>query len=140
MSDTQSQADEESGEPRPGDPPVRPAEAAAPVVVRPAAEIAAGLDRLRFRRQIFWIVVTVLGVAVVLFTLAPVAHHYGIAFGVLTAGLLFVHQWLVLARCPRCGETFHQREGRRSLTTRRCLHCALPLDGGDDDEDYGGGR
>jgi hypothetical protein len=35
------------------------------------------------------------------------------------------------SRCPRCKRRFHSKRGFFYMFARRCVHCALPLDGGD---------
>jgi hypothetical protein len=89
--------------------------------------LRAGLEEIRRRRRLLWIVFwTYVPVMVLLFKLLGGWVFPWAAFAWM--GLLGVTGIRVsLSRCPRCGERFHWSLAWHNAWARKCLHCGLPL-------------
>jgi hypothetical protein len=48
-------------------------------------------------------------------------------FGPLIPLFFTVSRRALDVRCPRCGERFSARRGRRNPSTRKCLHCGIAM-------------
>jgi hypothetical protein len=89
--------------------------------------IRAGLEEIRGRRRVLWVVFwTYVPVMVLLYQLLGSWVFPWVAFAWMALlGVAGIR--VTLSRCPRCGEGFHWGVGRHNSWTRKCLHCGLPL-------------
>lgn len=84
-----------------------------------------GLDKIRFRRRILWLVIGVYLPAMTIALDSPDYRKWAATVFISWIVLLILAVgYACLARCPRCGELFHTH-GPTFLPLRRCLHCAL---------------
>lgn len=89
--------------------------------------IASGLEDIRRRRRVVWIVfflyLPVVALADLIFTNAVAPYVAG--FWMAVFGISGFRVWS--SRCPRCGERFHTTNWWHNCWTRRCLHCQLSV-------------
>ena len=92
---------------------------------------ASGLEEVRRRRRIFWIVFfCFVGIlAWSFFGPYPISSMVGVRLG-LAAVVWMIMFWVNHAECPRCGKKFHCKTSPWNLSSRwsdKCVHCALEL-------------
>jgi hypothetical protein len=84
-----------------------------------------GLDKIRKRRRILWLVIAIYLPAMMIALDSPDYKTRAATVFIVWIVLLIVAVTLAcVVRCPRCGECFHTH-GPTFLPLRRCLHCAL---------------
>lgn len=85
------------------------------------------MNTLRMRRKLFFgVVIIYMPLMWLVHRISPTFRSMAIAFAVWVMLLFFSALYSALARCPRCGKTFHLN-GMSLLYFRRCLHCDLHL-------------
>lgn len=87
------------------------------------------MNTLRMRRKLFFCVVIIyMPLMCLVHWISPTFRSMATAFVVWVVLLFLASLYSALARCPRCGKTFHLN-GMSLLYFRRCLHCNLHISG-----------
>ena len=92
-----------------------------------AADIAAGLKKVRSRRWLLWVVILIyIPSMLVALELQATSKVMGWLFGLWVLLLCVVVGMATVVKCPRCAKPYHTN-GPTFLPVRKCVHCGLPV-------------
>jgi hypothetical protein len=97
---------------------------------RASADLSVGLEKIKRRRRVVWLVFFGYLPFMMLVAAAKPAERF-----VISAALAYMVFFAVviarlgLSKCPRCGKHFHYTWFWHNPWTSRCLHCGLKLRG-----------
>ncbi|MEJ2470699.1 MAG: hypothetical protein P8Y91_07065 [Desulfuromonadales bacterium] len=92
-----------------------------------AAELAAGLAKVRSRRWLLWLAILIyLPGLLVALELQASSRTLTWLFAAWILLLCVVVGLATVVKCPRCGKAYHTH-GPTFLPLRRCVHCQLPI-------------
>src|SRR5262245_34531041 len=95
----------------------------------PAADLTHGLQEIRRRRRLAWIIfLAYIPVVALVYRVVPSERAALGAAIAWTLPFLVVTLRVSLARCPRCRKLFHLKRGATNPWSPRCLNCGLELE------------